>query len=828
MTAIYPDNFETKIGFDRIREILRSRCTGSPGEENVDRMDFVTEHDVLQTLLGETDEFLRIVKEFPAFPADPYFDVRDILHNVRAEGSFMEKDDLFHLKQTLDTLRSVVHFFDRDKERIMPQLYRKAWKIRIYPYVYERIDQILNKSGEIRDDASPELSSIRGNIRSLQSGISKRLQAILKQAQKEGWAEENASVAIRDGRAVIPVPSANKRKLQGIIYDESSSGRTTYIEPADIVEMNNRIRELENEERREIIRILVVFCNNIRPYIDDLIGGIEFLGEIDFIRTKALFAKDFKCIKPDISAQPLIDWKEAVHPLLMLSLKKESRKIVPLDITLTQENHILVISGPNAGGKSVCLKTVGLLQYMLQSGLLIPVAEGSRTGMFRKIFVDIGDEQSIENDLSTYSSHLLNMKYFVRNSDANSLVLIDEFGSGTEPVLGGAIAEAVLNRLNQQNVFCVVTTHYSNLKHFAASTPGIINGAMMYDSGKMDPLFRLETGKPGSSFAFEIARKIGLPEDILQEAAGKVGKKQVDFDRNLRSITRDKFYWETKRQRIRQVEKSVDELAEAYRKELEEIQKHRKEILKKAKEEAEQILSGANRKIENVIREIREKGAEKEQTKEIRRGLETFREQILGIESPGDALMEKKMSNLEKREKRRLHKLGKEQPGSFHAKEEQKTNFLAGDKVRKTGHEAVGEIIEVSGKNAIVAFGQLRAVIPLKEIEPAVGENPEPLPKRTKSGLAITLEYSERRLNFKPEIDLRGVRAEEALTRVQSFLDEAVMFGVSHLRILHGKGHGILKEMIRNYLRSEPVVTSFGDEDVRLGGAGITVVELDI
>ena len=491
MTAIYPENFENKIGFDRIREILRSRCTGAPGEDNVERMHFITEPDVLQSLLGETDEFFRIVREFPNFPADPYFDVRNVLYNIRTEGSFMEKEDLFQLKLSLDTLKSVVYFFDRDKEKAMPLLCMKAHGVRIYPYIYDRIDQVLNKSGEIRDDASRELLSIRGNIRSLQSGISKRLQSILRQAQKEGWAEENASVAVRDGRAVIPVTSANKRKIQGIIYDESASGRTTYIEPADIVEMNNRIRELENDERREIVRILVGICNDIRPYTNELTAGIDFLGEIDFIRTKALFARDFRCIKPDMTGHCLIDWKEAVHPLLMLSLKKENRKMVPLDIVLSEENHILVISGPNAGGKSVCLKTVGLLQYMLQNGLLIPVAEGSRTGIFRKIFVDIGDEQSIENDLSTYSSHLLNMKYFIRNSDGNSLVLIDEFGSGTEPVLGGAIAEAVLNRLNQQNVFCVVTTHYTNLKQFASSTPGIVNGAMMYDSGKMDSLLRI-------------------------------------------------------------------------------------------------------------------------------------------------------------------------------------------------------------------------------------------------------------------------------------------------------------------------------------------------
>ena len=459
-------------------------------------------------------------------------------------------------------------FRSKQEDSIFPFLIKKTQHVQIFPYVYDRIDTIINKFGKIRNNASTELARIREKILSLQSSMSKRLIAILKQAQKDGLVDEDASVSIRDGRAVIPIPASNKRKIKGIVYDESGTGKTSYVEPNEIVEMNNEIRELEFAERREIIRILTIFSNDIRPYLTDLIYSYDFLGEIDFIRSKALLAVEFKCINPEIHNTPVIQWLKAVHPLLQQALNKENRKIVPLNISLTSDNHILLISGPNAGGKSVCLKTVGLLQYMLQCGLLIPLEEGSKTGMFRQIFIDIGDEQSLENDLSTYSSHLLNMKYFVKNSNENTLVLIDEFGSGTEPMLGGAIAEAILDSLNQSKCFGVITTHYTNLKHFASSAPGIINGAMLYDAQNMNPLFQLEIGKPGSSFAFEIARKIGLPENILEKATEKVGKKHIDFDRNLRKINRDQRYWEIKRQKIRKVEKSLDEMAAIYQSEI--------------------------------------------------------------------------------------------------------------------------------------------------------------------------------------------------------------------------------------------------------------------
>lgn len=831
MEGVYPENFESKIGFDRIREMLKHSCISPLGEEWVDRMHFTADEALLREQLGETDEFVRILAEFPQFPVTNYFDVRKTLHHIRLEGRFMEVEELFNLKRSLETLRAIVHFFSREKEQILPLLFRKARKITIYPSVYERIDLILDRYGKIRDKASPELAQIRKDLAALLAGISRRLHSILKQAQKEGWAEEGSSVSIRDGRAVIPVPSAHKRKIRGIVYDESATGKTAYIEPAEIVEMNNSIRELENEERREIIRILVRFCDDIRPYIDDLIGSNEFLGEMDFIRSKALLARLFGAIKPDFSGSPVLDWKQAVHPLLMLSLKRENRRIVPLDITLTSEQRILLISGPNAGGKSVCLKSVGLIQYMLQNGLLIPVGEGSRTGVFDRLFIDIGDEQSIENDLSTYSSHLLNMKYFVRHSDGRTLVLIDEFGTGTEPMLGGAIAEAILHQLNRQMTFGVVTTHYTNLKHMASGTPGIINGAMLYDAHKMDPLFRLEIGKPGSSFAFEIARKIGLPEAILQEATEKVGKKQIDFDRNLRSITRDKHYWETKRQNIRKVEKSVEELAGTYSRELEEIRQQRKEILRGAREEARALLAGVNRQIENAVREIKESQAAREPTRQARQAVEKLRHEVADGEIAEDKILAATAGKVKKVEKR----LGRKepfppenQPPALRTPREESVQWKVGDGVRIVGQELTGELVEFNEKNGMVAFGQLISTIPLRNLEKTGPRGVAASPHKGRSGVAMTLDYSERRMDFKSEIDVRGERADAALARIQGWLDEAVMFQVSRLRILHGKGEGILKEMIRQYLRADPMVKYAADEDVRFGGAGITIVELDL
>jgi DNA mismatch repair protein MutS2 len=540
MQYIYPEHFEEKIGFDRIRAMLLSKCLSSMGKEWVEDMHFRQQFEVISVQLGEVNEFLRIIREMENFPASHFFDLRSALNKIKVEGRFLEPEELFDLKRSLESARAIVQFFKKQEDAVFPLLKKKTERVQIFPYIYDQIDTIINKFGKIRDNASPGLAQIRKNIVLLQANMTKRLHAILKQAQKDGLAEEDASVSIRDGRAVIPIPTSNKRKIKGIVYDESGTGKTSYVEPNEIVEINNEIRELEYAERREIVRILTAFSNHIRPYLNDLLYTYDFLGEIDFIRSKAILAAEFNAILPEMQDTPLLQWQKAVHPLLQQALKRENRNIVPLNIHLDHDNHILLISGPNAGGKSVCLKTVGLLQYMLQSGMLIPLGEGSKTGIFEQIFIDIGDEQSLENDLSTYSSHLLNMKHFVKNSNENTLILIDEFGTGTEPMLGGAIAEALLDSLNKQRCFGVITTHYTNLKHFATSAPGIINGAMLYDAQHMNPLFQLEIGKPGSSFAFEIARKIGLPEAILENATLKVGKKHIDFDRNLRKLTATK------------------------------------------------------------------------------------------------------------------------------------------------------------------------------------------------------------------------------------------------------------------------------------------------
>ncbi|NQU88755.1 MAG: Smr/MutS family protein [Mariniphaga sp.] len=830
MQVIYPENFEIKIGFDKIREMLSENCISTLGKDQVEAILFSKNINELQYLHNIVDEFVKILKEYDYFPISHFYDVRPALEKIKIEGTYLEQEEMLELKKSLETVRAIVNFFNKDKKEKFPLLSEKASFIQIFPYIYERFDAILNKFGKIRDNASSELASIKKDMLIKQSGMSKRLHSILKQAQKDGLVEEDASVSIRDGRAVIPITSSKKRQLKGIVYDESATGKTAYVEPNEIVEMNNEIRELEYAERREIIRILIEFANNIRPYIEELGASYKFLGEIDFIRAKAKLAIKFKAIKPELSGSRELSWEKAVHPLLMISLKKENRKIVPLNITLTEDNHILMISGPNAGGKSVCLKTVGLLQYMLQCGLLIPVNEGSKSEIFEGIYIDIGDEQSIENDLSTYSSHLMNMKHFVKNCNNKTLILIDEFGTGTEPMLGGAIAESILNKLNESGTYGVITTHYTNLKHFAASGNGIINGAMLYDSQNMNPLFQLEIGKPGSSFAFEIARKIGLPEDILNDATEKIGKKHIDFDKNLKTIVRDKRYWEGKRQKIRKVEKILDNMADDYQNELKETERLRKEILKKAKEEAAQLLEGVNKKVENTIQEIRNSQAEKEKTKKLRDELENLKDEVTTEKIKNDEHIQRKIDKLKERERKRNEK----RPEEFKAeikieRKEIPKEINPGDQVRMIGQNTIGEVIQINEKNVVVAFGQLMTTVSREQVE-KVSNNQAKKTNRlqNKSTSAIAKNLAIKRLTFKSEIDIRGQRVEEAISNIQSFIDEAIMVEVGQLRILHGKGHGILKEIIREYLRAEPMVKNFKDEHVQLGGAGITIVNLSL
>jgi DNA mismatch repair protein MutS2 len=827
MTLVYPENFESKIGFDKIRELLKGRCLSDLGKELVDEIRFISDFDRLKEDLSLVSEFVIILQEMENFPTSYYFDLREALSKIRIEGRFLEIQELFDLKRSLETISGIVRFLKLAKEEQFPCLKRLLANVQVYPFVLERIDAILNKYGKIKDNASPELARIRKELQSKQSGVSKRLHAILKKAQDDGLVEEDASVTIRDGRAVIPIASAFKRQMNGIVHDESATGKTSYIEPAEVVELNNQIRELEYAEMREIVRILTIFSNNIRPYLPDLMLAYEFLGKIDFIRAKAIYSIDINAIKPYMENKCQLEWESAVHPLLMLALRRENRKVVPLNITLTPKKHILLISGPNAGGKSVCLKTVGLLQYMLQCGLLIPVKANSVTGVFEKLFIDIGDEQSIENDLSTYSSHLMNMKFFLKNSNEKTLVLIDEFGTGTEPMLGGAIAESILAQLDQMKTFGVITTHYTNLKHFASSAEGIENAAMMYDSALMEPLFQLDIGKPGSSFAFEIARKIGLPESILQVATEKIGKDHINFDKHLRDIVRDKRYWETKREKIRKVEKSLDELAEKYETDLGQLDKQRKEILLKARQEAEQILAEANKRIENTIFEIRESQADKEKTKQIRANLTEFKQKVQESASVPDDFIDQKIRKLKEKESHRNEKRAVRKEPALKVIVPEPEVWKIGDKVLMTGNQNVGEILELNDKNAVVAFGHIRTSVSREKLQKITNNEAKKMQRTYNQTLPnVNKGLSEKRLNFKTEIDVRGQRGEEAVQTIQAFIDDAIMLDYSELRILHGKGNGILKEMIRNYLKTEPIVKSVRDEHVQFGGAGITVVEL--
>jgi len=828
MAKIYPDNFEVKIGFDRIRDLLKEICLSSLGQDRVDEVEFMTKPGRLTFELALTDEFSKLLQETDNFPASYFFDMRPALIKIRTEGRFLDVSELFNLKRSLETIMAIVRFIKQQKEEKYPTLKKLLEQVQVFPYVKDRIDQIITQHGNVKDSASPELARIRRELFAKQGNVSKRLHAILKQAQREGLIEDDATVSIRDGRPVIPISSSLKRKISGIVHDESATGKTSYIEPAEVVELNNEIRELEYAEKREIVRILIEFADDIRPYLDELMNQYEFLGTIDFVRAKARLANRMGAIKPALVWESQLEWVKAIHPLLKFNLEKEKREVVPLNITLSPNDHLLLISGPNAGGKSVCLKTVGLLQYMLQCGLLIPVHDSSLAGIFEQIFIDIGDEQSIENDLSTYSSHLMNMKFFLKNANNRTLVLIDEFGTGTEPMLGGAIAEAILDQLNQAGTFGVITTHYTNLKHFASAAEGIVNGAMLYNSHQMEPLFQLEIGKPGSSFAFEIARKIGMPEVILQEATDKIGKDHIDFDKHLRDVLRDKRYWESKRQRIRQVEKTLEDVSTRYETDLKKLNEQRKQILEDARAEAARILAEANKTVENTIREIRESQAEKEKTKAIRKQLETFKEELVVEDKVQDEWIKRKIEKLKDKQKKRKEKKAKDpEIRKDESKPVLEKPIEVGDKVRIEGQDTIGDVLELSDKNAIVAFGQLRTTVSRKKLQ-LVSNNEAKREQRTynQTKANVNKNLSEKRLTFKPDIDIRGQRAEEAIANIQAFIDEAIMLNVHELRILHGKGNGILKEVIRNFLKADPVVSSFRDEHVQFGGAGITIVEL--
>ena len=840
---IYPSNFENKIQFSEIRSLLKGYCLCQLGKDKVDEMAFSGDVAVINTMLRQTREFRRLQEESDDFPLQFFFDMRESVKRIRLEGTHLEENEIFDLRRSLETIAAIVRFLDRGSDEGVydyPTLHELTEGVLTFPEILRRIDQILDKYGKVKDSASPALADIRMQLHKAEGSVSRTLYSILRAAQSEGLVDKDVTPTVRDGRLVVPIAPGLKRKIKGIVHDESSTGKTVFVEPTEVVEANNRIRELEAEERREVVRILVDFTKLVRPYVNEIIYAYLLLAEIDFIRARAEFAVLVGGIEPEVQAAPVIDWISSRHPLLWLALKKQDKPVVPLDITLTRGRHILIISGPNAGGKSVCLKTVGLLQYMLQCGLSVPMSERSTVGVFKNLMIDIGDEQSIENDLSTYSSHLLNMKNMMRQANDGTLLLIDEFGTGTEPQIGGAMAEAVLNQFVKKQAWGVITTHYQNLKHYADSHDGIANGAMLYDRHEMRPLFQLAIGQPGSSFAIEIARKTGIPEEVIKEASEMVGSDYIQSDKYLQDIVRDKRYWENKRQNVHQREKELERTVARYEKEIADLEQSRKDILRKAKEQAEELLKESNKKIENAIREIRESQAEKEETKRIREELNEFKAGVSEIDAKAnDDLIAKKIRQIqERKERHKKHKdekaererqaAAKLREAASKAAKKDGRNLEVGDSVKIKGLSTVGKIESMDGKNATVIFGGMRTKMPASRLEyvdmaEAKKEDVAPV-------FNVSRETREtidnRKLNFHQDLDVRGMRGDEALNAVMYFIDDACLVGMSRVRILHGKGNGILRQLIRQYLATVPSVTSFRDEHVQFGGAGITVVDI--
>ena len=881
---IYPNNYEHKIGFDEIRTLLKGHCLSTLGKEKVDEMAFSADAAQINEWLQQVGEFRQLKQKADDFPMQYFFDVRKAVTRIRLENTHLEENEVWDLRRSLETITNIVKYLNGAEEFIgdniahialseykYPALQRLTEGVVTFPAMIRRIDSILDKFGKIKDSATMTLAGIRHELAKTEGSISRTLYSILHTAQREGLVDKDAAPTLRDGRLVIPVAPNLKKRIGGIVHDESATGKTVFIEPTEVVEANNRVRQLEAEERREIIRILTVFSDEVRPHVQEILNSYQFLAQIDLLQAKASLAEQMKSIEPQpqILSTPHLDWIQARHPLLQLSLEKQGKKVVPLDIRLesvdsstsrnidiSKENkknigRLLIISGPNAGGKSVCLKTVGLLQYMLQCGLSIPVGERSTCGIFENIMIDIGDEQSIEDDLSTYSSHLMNMKQMIRNANERTLLLIDEFGGGTEPMIGGAIAEAVLKQFWQKKAFAIITTHYQNLKHFADGHEGVVNGAMLYDRHEMQALFQLSIGQPGSSFAIEIARKTGLPEEVIRDASDIVGTEYIQSDKYLQDIVRDKRYWEGKRQTIHQHEKRLEMRGEKLEADIEEIEQERKAIIRRAKEQAEELLRESNRKIENAIREIREAQAEKEATRRIREELETFRNEVADIETNAtDEAIERKIRQIqerkERKERRKQERKAKEgennsQASTLHPDEEssqdKNAQLTPGSTVRIKGLTSIGEIESIEGKMATVIFGGMRTKMRLERLEAAKPVKNE-ASKSEERNAQIVGSYGNlsnetrqaidsRKLNFRQDLDVRGMRGDEAINAVTYFIDDAILVGMSRVRILHGTGSGILRQLIRQYLHTVPNVTSCRDEHVQFGGAGITVVDLD-
>ena len=833
---------EQKIGFDKVREKIAAKCATQYAARKVAAEQISHDGGEIMFRLRLTDEMRLICLFEDSFPAGGYHDTKAFLLPLQAENTSIDLPSMRILRTSLDTLRRILAFFRECKDDLYPTLRQISASVSYEPEIGRRIEAILDRNGEVRDTASPELGEIRRALRSKEGQVSRRIGSILTQAKSEGLVDTEAEVVVRDGRVLIPVPAGSKKKLPGIVYDESATGKTAFVEPLEIVELENQIRELQFDEQREIARILMEFTEFLRPYLGGLIAASEYIGEIDFIRSKALVALDMIAGMPILSDNGELNLRRARHPLLEASLRREKKEIVPLTLSLNKEKHILLISGPNAGGKSVCLKTVGLLQYMFQWGMLIPTSEVSEMLIFDSIFIDIGDDQSLENDLSTYSSHLKNMREILTNATASSLVLIDEFGSGTEPAAGGAIAEAVLSRLDEMGAYGVITTHYTNLKLYADKSSGVMNGAMLFDGAAIKPLFQLQQGMPGNSFAFELARKMGLPAEVVKDAEERAGSEFVNIERNLRQIARSRRVLDEKLARIKTTDRTLESLTDKYQKELGEVKALKKSILEEAKKEAQEILDSANKEVERTIREIREAQADRDKTKVARANLSKFKEGLQQEKpSENDAVIERKMQQIiarKERERARKEKRGEipgqagpEGKGSRKEKAAVDNSPLkVGDKVRLKDNDMVGEVTQVAAKYVSVSVGSIISKLAPGKVEKISNQQYK---DKTRSTFRPVIHYdsesiSRRKLDFKPTIDIRGERLADALDIVMHFIDDATMVGVGQVKILHGKGNGVLREEIRKYLKTVPAVKSLRDEAVQQGGAGITVVEMDI
>ena len=790
---IYPTNFEQKIGFAGIRQMLSDHCISQMGLERVEAMAFSADKAGIVESLEQTEEFIGLLQTGVPFPVRDYHDLREAFHNIQIDGTCLSVEDLFALKPSLNVVEAILRYGHSESADATPRLKALIEDIYIERSIFTEVNRLVDDKGEIPDNASTELLEIRQSIRRKQGGIEKRIRQIMGDAKTAGWVDPKAELTVRDGRLVIPVKAGDKRAIRGFIHDESATGQTVYIEPAEIFDTSNEIKELEYAERREIHRILLAFTRLMRPYLSELRKAWDMLGELDFIRAKALLANDIGGVKPEITDTPYINWLQARHPLLERKLKAQGKQVVPLDLKLDENERILVISGPNAGGKSVCLKTAGLLQYMLQCGLMPPMRVDSRCGLFDSLFIDIGDEQSILDDLSTYSSHLINMKALLENADAKTLFLIDEFGTGTEPQLGGAIAEAILLELNKKQAFGMVTTHYANLKLLADNHEGIVNGAMLFDTRFMQPMYIMMTGKPGSSFAFEIAKKIGFPKAILDDAANITGDQHLKFEKQLQQLEVDKKAIRKKEQDLRIADQLLTEVVEKYKGLLAEIEGKKKQYLRDAAAEAQELIQKANSQIERTIREIKEAQAEKTKTKEIREGLEKTKEEI--AQKAKEVAEEKK-------------------------KEAAETVLKVGDTVCIDDMQVVGEILAISDTDATILFDSIRLRTSPDKLRKVSRAEARKTQRNWQKGIAADL--SEKAEHFDLTLDVRGHRAEEALDIVDKYLDEAKLLSIKEVSILHGKGNGILRKLIREKLSHMREVERFCDASLETGGTGIT------